>query len=589
MSPGYDGLSISDSTSILPAADRAALARLSAAEVHSWTTAKADEYRKCILALVAIGNAAAPIHRLSSEVLSRILAQSWHNRNSLRLAHVCRRWRSVILATPEFWVNAIDGDDLTLTAGRPRVRALHGYIDALLKRSGNRPIEPRFKQFDKALHKSLAPHLWRIRSLTVRGLHKVIDILDLIRVLQNGPMPVLEKLVIGHGPERCDCRRGTCQGESDGDCFGVARDAMLPAAVPRLRHVDVPAFTFEQLAVPSLEHVHLRKDVSDTFHGNPSIFRGQLLSLLKRCPGVVTLELSSVLLWTGADDGLPPQDEVALPALRTLRIEDYDVEVVRVFRGLRCSPLHIHVTERDSCTGQEAWLGWDLADAALSTVDRVDMTFRPCNAVIRCYVAGEERLSSLSWRGVSAFVGIFHKPLVTELDLSYFVIQSAPGECRSLLRDFVHLRRLTIRGQGVWQVLADLLPPSSNPVQEDVACRHLEKLVLGSHSYQDPLWDALSGRSTVAPKSFDGFRRRCSQIGTTLAALARFGLRLTNLELYESNTTDRSGLSSCRVLDMTPVLLSAVESGLQPLQELVERPVVFSGFRLESKRNGQYY
>ncbi|KAI0695092.1 hypothetical protein C8T65DRAFT_833247, partial [Cerioporus squamosus] len=160
MSPAYvrgnDGFSISDSASILPTADRTALAGLSTAEIHSWTTAKADEYRRCTLAVLAICNAAAPIHHLPNEVLSRILVQSWHNRSSLRLAHVCRRWRSVILATSEFWVNATGGEDLqALTARKPRPRDLHGYIAALLERSGNRAIEPSFSAFDRDLHRLL--------------------------------------------------------------------------------------------------------------------------------------------------------------------------------------------------------------------------------------------------------------------------------------------------------------------------------------------------------------------------------------------------------------------------------------------------
>ncbi|RPD55705.1 hypothetical protein L226DRAFT_516291, partial [Lentinus tigrinus ALCF2SS1-7] len=188
-----DGLPFPDFASMLPRADRASLAGLTTAEIRSWTAARADEYRSFALALLTICNTVAPIHCLPNEVLSRVIAHSWHDRNSLRLAHVCRRWRSVVLATPEFWVNAARRDTLTISARRPR--DLRGYIAALLERSGNHAIEPSFDTFDSTLHGSLGPHLWRIRSLTVRGFHTVEDVAGLFRLLRNG-MPALETLVI---------------------------------------------------------------------------------------------------------------------------------------------------------------------------------------------------------------------------------------------------------------------------------------------------------------------------------------------------------------------------------------------------------
>ncbi|RPD55699.1 hypothetical protein L227DRAFT_478105, partial [Lentinus tigrinus ALCF2SS1-6] len=104
-----DTLPFPEFATILPAADRRCLSGLVGSEIRSWTLARAEEYRKLALALLAIHNLAAPIHCLPNELLSLIFAHAWHNWKSYSLAHVCRHWRRVLLATPEFWVDAIGG------------------------------------------------------------------------------------------------------------------------------------------------------------------------------------------------------------------------------------------------------------------------------------------------------------------------------------------------------------------------------------------------------------------------------------------------------------------------------------------------
>ena len=95
--------------SSLPISDSAALLGLSDNDVRTWSAAKADEYRTFALALLSIFNAVAPIHRLPIEILSQIFGECWTDRKSIRVGHVCRQWRSVLLATSRFWADAVKG------------------------------------------------------------------------------------------------------------------------------------------------------------------------------------------------------------------------------------------------------------------------------------------------------------------------------------------------------------------------------------------------------------------------------------------------------------------------------------------------
>ncbi len=100
--------------STLPDADVGALTKLSeASQVRDWTQHKAEEYKKHISTLLAIHNAIAPINSLPTEILQEIFAyvpsvSKWCNAIwMLSLASICRRWHSILLATPEYWVRGL--------------------------------------------------------------------------------------------------------------------------------------------------------------------------------------------------------------------------------------------------------------------------------------------------------------------------------------------------------------------------------------------------------------------------------------------------------------------------------------------------
>ncbi|KAI1783412.1 hypothetical protein LXA43DRAFT_1187024 [Ganoderma leucocontextum] len=144
----------------LPITDRGTFATLTfVSHIQEWTTTKADEYRQFALALLAIHNLAAPIHRLPTEVLERILEQCWEDWKSLRLPHVCRLWRSILLGRPAFWADAV-ATDCELLEKRDIARNELPLIDTLLSRSTrhSHTIEPTVYGLSPSLVESLTHH-----------------------------------------------------------------------------------------------------------------------------------------------------------------------------------------------------------------------------------------------------------------------------------------------------------------------------------------------------------------------------------------------------------------------------------------------
>ncbi|KAI5836554.1 hypothetical protein K523DRAFT_410665 [Schizophyllum commune Tattone D] len=122
----------------------------------------------------------AAIHGLPNEILADIfdtIVKSVHESAQLvlvTLEQVCRRWRSVLLATPTLWT--------CVTIQHPRARPRHplSRMRAYLTRSGACPLYVRLTDSDdvQAFLPFLLPHIGRIRHLaidgrTVEGLHRI--------------------------------------------------------------------------------------------------------------------------------------------------------------------------------------------------------------------------------------------------------------------------------------------------------------------------------------------------------------------------------------------------------------------------------
>ena len=288
----FHGLACASS---LPIADRASLIGLSDGDVRAWSAAKADEYRRFSLTLLSIYNAVAPTHRLPIEILSNIFERCWTVRKSLRVGHVCRRWRSILINTSGFWADAVEREKFTHN-DHPT-----GYLEVVLERSAPRVVAPSFHRFPVDIS-ALAPHADRFGSLVV-SLTNDSELLALWSCLDSG-MHSLEAVTIAL---------------IDNPSWTRGQNPKLsPTAVPRLTRVTAPGCLMHCFPVPSLRHITLENSKGKYLHRDRAESYEHLRKLLEVCAASLeTLVLVGVVPSRNYE-GAP----LLLPALRHLRIQD---------------------------------------------------------------------------------------------------------------------------------------------------------------------------------------------------------------------------------------------------------------------------
>ena len=276
-------------------ADRAFLLGLSDDDVRAWSAAKADEYRRFALALLSIYNAVAPIHHLPVEILSNIFERCWIDRKSLRVGHVCRRWRSILLNTSGFWADAVEREKFSHNDHRT------GYLGVVLERSAPHMVAPSFHRFPVDIS-ALAPHADRFGSLVV-SLADDSELLALWSCLNSG-MHSLEVLTIAL--------------IDDPSWTRGPNPKLSPTAVPRLTRVTAPGCLMHCFPVPSLKHITLKNLKGKCLHRDRAESYEHLRKLLEVCAASLeTLVLVGVVPSRNYE-GAP----LLLPALRHLRIQD---------------------------------------------------------------------------------------------------------------------------------------------------------------------------------------------------------------------------------------------------------------------------
>ena len=136
----WAGLDFQEVTSCLPESDRKALAGFaSVSEIQAWASARADEYRKFALDLLSIHNYVAPIHRLSTEVLEKVLVQCGGKHEGSRLPQVCRKWHEILfnlVPAHPFWADTIA--DWECIGEKTIVWSEVPYFNTLAERTGCR-------------------------------------------------------------------------------------------------------------------------------------------------------------------------------------------------------------------------------------------------------------------------------------------------------------------------------------------------------------------------------------------------------------------------------------------------------------------
>ncbi|KAI1783416.1 hypothetical protein LXA43DRAFT_335198 [Ganoderma leucocontextum] len=321
----------------LPTTDRGTFATLtSVSDIQEWTRSKADEYRQFALALLALHNLAAPIHRLPTEVLERILEQCWQDWKSLRLPHVCRLWRSILLGRTAFWADAVA--DCELLEKRDVARDELPLIDALLSRSTQHAhtIKPSFYTFPRSIAESLTPYVGNVVSLQVAvgegDLHE-----RLWPLLLSG-MPNLEALTIQLTITEEDLSRYDEREHGDLAYYHTKAWDKLPMlsrkTLPKLSRLTCPHSMIGRFGDVLLRHLKLECiDRSEHSLSHIPIIartpRGLHLEPYRDC--LETLEIMPT--WLKDDDPHPPPP-LELPCLRYLRIASDDKVASRIVSWL---------------------------------------------------------------------------------------------------------------------------------------------------------------------------------------------------------------------------------------------------------------
>ena len=92
--------------------------------------------------------------------MSRIFEACWTDRKSLCIGHVCRRWRSVLLGTTQFWTDAVGHEQFTSNRSAE-------YLVAILERSAPRNVALSCASFSEGFSRCIASHAARTTSLKV--------------------------------------------------------------------------------------------------------------------------------------------------------------------------------------------------------------------------------------------------------------------------------------------------------------------------------------------------------------------------------------------------------------------------------------
>ncbi len=606
MAASTDTLLFSDLASSLPISDRTRLVGLGDNDVRAWTMAKADEYRRFALALLSIYNAVAPIHRLPFEVLSTIFETCWRDRKSLRIAHVCRRWRSVLLNTSGFWADAVKRGRFALGD------CSTGYLGVILERSAPRMVAPSFCRFSTLVSPCLAPHTARLVSLAV-SLASHSELFALWLCLNSG-MQCLETLTMALIDDPSWARTPQIHDETP---------YLSPTALPRLTRVTAPGCLLHCFPVPSLRHITLKNTNGQHIH----VFydRPESYESLRGCLEVCATSLESLVLLEVAPSRLYVGAPLSLPALRHLRIHD---DAHRC--ALTLSRLVLPDTAYIDCTNTDSGRLCDTVplDAAairtaLSATHTVLVLSTADAMAVHCYAAAGDRRRLLLSIGFAKARFHARKALRAD-DLVQLLRHTAPVASLTVgplderdvqgadFRAFPHVLRVSIAGLQAGRLLGNLArrddggggggsgeDDSESHIPARAVCPELKTLAV------DFQFECGEDGAGLGPALRDGpasaavieadFRARCAELERVLARRAELGAgRVTRLEFgcteKKRAALSTAGSEAARMLTLqTGVSNKWAPWGtiLEPLEKLVDGPVVVGGYRLFPEDDGE--
>ncbi|KAI0628825.1 hypothetical protein C8Q77DRAFT_341697 [Trametes polyzona] len=269
---------------------------------------------------IAAHNNGAPIHRLPPELLMAILYHSRRSLKDIRLAHVCRHWRALVCAMPEFWASMLRHLDLTCCEAEAGQGLPEGLSQHCLALSAPRPIKLWVLIQGERERELLAPHSARIVQLSVR-LMRLGGSQALGRLLQAG-LPNLQVLRIDH-------------------YIYAAHDLLepLPALytcpLPSLRELFVPQtlIGMSHLIAPSVEHLVYHGTMRQAHEFAQALNNGELCARLHTLTfDIPKPDLFSRIMLVALSSTLAQNGRLRTPGLRRLilRGASYPSEVVDI-------------------------------------------------------------------------------------------------------------------------------------------------------------------------------------------------------------------------------------------------------------------
>ena len=599
-----DSISFPDYARVLPQEERAPLLGLSRSEIFSWAESRAEVYCRILNAFRSIRNDAIAIHSLPTEILSDIFARCWHNKQSFRIAHVCRRWRAVVLRTPAFWRDVADGEVFDLDEQLQQSRTWHSRFEFMktlfaLTKLGRGGMRLRVRHFDDHLYRYLeGPEdaTSRLASLNVK-LYSGEEYTRFYQIMKSG-MPSLKALRI----------------KASASWYPTPDDWQQEIHEP-LPHSSLPLLTTLSTLLP-LFPLYTRESVEYFILQEPKDFLELSFPLLRdtlrKCQGLRRLKLK----WATEDDldevvALPPQSApnlVTLPVLTHLFIRDSARHIaimlshVLVLPSLTC--LHISHANRNQDEEEEtSWMmpnNNDLVDRLLRGIDTVSIKEDEVDhekrdeetmIAIRIFSNSAERVRVTYCRDQARagdFVSQF-RSYATLTHLSLCADTRIGGLTNTLFRAFPQLLFLRIVAPKAVLLLDALHAQDSSEDPRSLVSPSLKTLAV-SLPFHRPVSDSLrralvrDGWSSGSIKVF--LRSHCAIIRQALQRRADLGSRLESLEWsvfeYDEEDFEHWESPNAIIVGLPPTHTdgqgATTDFGFESLQALVDGPTTFKGF-----------
>nr|VWP00613.1 Amino acid permease family protein [Ganoderma boninense] len=493
-----------------------------------------EDIKDFIRRLSTIHNTAAPIHaKLPPELLIQIFALVVPNhRDHIKLTHVCRAWRELILKTPEFWA------DMVLASRQPKRPTDFNWMIKFIQHSAPLtyalnagPNVPFLQSLESR------GHLSRLSELSIR----LEDKFALLKLT----MPSLETL-------RC-----AAIGHRFLDLPAPDFDHTMPSAshrFPRLRKLEClhGCLFAPSLAFPSLKVlIHYDRPL-------------EFFLFLKGLELCVNLEELVLLNWTPPIYPPTPIPTLSLPCtvphLRRCQIEtchDGVASCVHEFLSSVALPSNVHLLVESESVSRPAWIiPTSPPPAVVQTVDvaRVKLSSDPSQGAWHHEVhgfAGDSECLTLTmcqtaW-GAMLTANDCSSPLRSIADLLSF------GRLASLVLQFGSGNSVTV---DAWLHVLAALPLLTDLTVRISSCRHLLRALRRPRAEGEAVLCAGLRRLSIASANGGGVHEL---LVMAIEWRTSLGLRLEKLEYRNPTSAPLSENRLRRLQAVVPEVVASVD------------------------------